>query len=464
MNLRKIILVRTVVLLAALIFLCNIAMVIFLIRQNRAAWKRLGGDEAVFIASQSERLLLWDDQVAVHDLIMNRKRLNGHIDNMFIEMGGAPYAHTFPTGVPTGLIGFHGPLPDGYAVREVRDGQGRVFYDISSQVRGMDAVVHLLLSRNTVDNKALGLVVSISVICLTGWLLSILPAMHSAGAITQEADKATRDLQNLNEQLETRILERTAELSTTNEKLKTEIAEKKRLEKEKDDFYAMVTHDLKSPIAVIAGYADLIREMNAGLNSEALEMLGHIRQSSKKLSNIVDEFLTISRLERGTMTLNISINDINGLVREVLEDCTPMCKEKDIVVTAELEDDLPKALMDKFYVQRAVANLVQNAIKFTPEGGRVSVCVRRAGENDNYVTVSVSDTGIGIPADEQDKVFDKYYRSPSAAGTKGSGLGLAIVKAVATAHSGSVELQSEVGKGSTFSLKLPLTPDAILAT
>jgi signal transduction histidine kinase len=193
-------------------------------------------------------------------------------------------------------------------------------------------------------------------------------------------------------------------------------------------------------------------------------MLGHIRQSSKKLSNIVDEFLTVSRLERGTMALNISINDVAGLVREVVEDCASMCKDKDITIAAELEENLPKVLMDRFYVQRAVANLVQNAIKFTPDGGKVSVCVQRVGGKDNCVTVSVSDTGIGIPADEQDKVFEKYYRSPSAAGTKGSGLGLAVVKAVAVAHSGSVELQSEVGKGSTFSLKLPLTPNALLAT
>ncbi len=371
MSLRKTILVRTVVLLAALIFLCNIVMVLFLISQNRAAWKRLGGDEAVFIASQSERLLLWDDQVAVHDLFMSRMKLNSHIDNMFIEMGGTPYAHTFPAGVPTGLLGFHGPPPGNYAVREVQDGQGRVFYDISSQVRGMDAVVHLLLSRKNVDSKALGLVMIISAICLSGWLLSILPAWQSARAITREADKATQDLQNLNEQLETRISERTEELSTANEKLSAEIVERKRLEKEKDDFYAMVTHDLKSPIAVIAGYADLIREMNEGFSSDTLEMLGQIRQSSKKLSSIVDEFLTVSRLERGTMALNISVNDVAGLVREVVEDCTPMCKDKDITIAAELEENLPKVLMDKFYVQRAVANLVQNAIKFTPDGGKV---------------------------------------------------------------------------------------------
>ncbi len=121
---------------------------------------------------------------------------------------------------------------------------------------------------------------------------------------------------------------------------------------------------------------------------------------------------------------------------------------------------MPNALLDRRLVQRAIWNLLENAIKFTPAGGSVALKAKTAGIGDaGYLVISVSDTGIGITKQEKEKIFNKYYRSPKTAGIKGTGLGLAIVKAVAEAHSGRVEIESKPGKGSVFSLILPLRHD-----
>lgn len=238
-----------------------------------------------------------------------------------------------------------------------------------------------------------------------------------------------------------------------------DITERKNLERQRADFYAMVTHDLKSPLATILGYSELIsnsaQRMTGGDVIE--EMAKAMSRSGDKMLKVVDDFMVASRLESGGVEVWPVAVEATGLLLEVRDDFEPIARKKGVAFTADIPDGLPLAVMDKKQVERAVGNLMQNAFNYTPKGGEVRLAAESVPYGDGKcILVSVSDTGPGIPKEDMDRIFDKYYRSPKTSGTKGTGLGLAIVKAVADAHGGMVEVQSEEGKGSTFRLYLPV--------
>ena len=234
-----------------------------------------------------------------------------------------------------------------------------------------------------------------------------------------------------------------------------DITGRKELEQQKADFYAMITHDLKSPLTTILGYAEFIlTERVEKLDPEILEMVEAIQSSSISLHQMSDDFLAVSKFESGVLTLNLAPTEISNILERVSKDLGSAAHEKGLLLVEEIADGLPASMMDQRLVHRALANLLQNAIIYTPEGGKVILKAEKVG---GEVVVSVTDTGLGIPHGEQARVFEKYYRSSRTSYIKGTGLGLAIVKAVAEAHGGRVELESEEGKGSTFRIFLPIT-------
>ncbi|MBI5191307.1 MAG: HAMP domain-containing histidine kinase [Nitrospirae bacterium] len=455
MNLRRDIFRRTAALLGGLIFLCWLVLSFFAVVHNREGWRNFSRNDAVFLAGQSERLILWDDRVALRELFVSRKKLNPQIDDIYAEYGGTVSVHTFPSRPPAGLAGINPPGAGGVSEAVIRDPVGHVYYDVAAQVGGTGASIHILVSRDRVDREAVDPVIVITAICVAGWLLSLIPAGYVARELTREVVETTQALERLNEELEGRVSERTAQLSSAVESLNAEVAERVRMEKEKEDLYAMVTHDMKTPITVIRGYVELLRDMGKMQDEDTAEMFGHIEHSSENLARIVNDFLAIARLGSGSMALNVTLTDMAGLVQETAGDCSALCAAKGVMMEQAAADGLPKALVDPGYVRRALANLIQNAVKFTQAGGNVTVSAKRSDKFGNCIEVSVRDNGVGIPPDEQERVFERYYRSKTAGGVKGSGLGLAVVKAVADAHGGRVELTSEVGKGSEFRLYLP---------
>lgn len=460
-NFRKYIFIRAIALLAALIFICNLGMGIFILGQNREQWKTQARDGALMIAAQLERPFLWDDRLAVREILFAHKPHNDYIEYIFLESNGKPYAHTFAGGMPADLLRLPGPAGGRESVTQIQDEKGRVIYDIAAPVNDTGAVLHFGVSRNRIDSKVVGLLIMVAAVCGGAWLLCLLPAWYIAGAITNEVDQSARALRKLNEGLEIRIEERTSDLMSANDKLRREVDERERLEKQQADFFAMVTHDLKSPVAVIKGYAELILD-NKSLDNDTVEMVNSIDRSSARLTGIINEFLTIARLGQKDLVLNKAVYDLAGLIKEVARDFSAICEQAGIRMEVEVEGErLPDVLGDSYYMQRALANLVNNAIKFTPAGGKVCLKLRRAGDKGDLVMVSVSDTGTGIEADELDKIFEKYYCSKSNNGAKSTGLGLAVVKAVAEAHGGRVEVESELGRGSTFTLILPVDPSVI---
>jgi len=237
-----------------------------------------------------------------------------------------------------------------------------------------------------------------------------------------------------------------------------DISRQKALDQQKNDFYAMVTHDLKSPLTAVLGYTEImLTSYSDRIDADVHDMVRGIENSSRRLLHLVENFLTMSRLEPGNIALRLSDEDVVSLLAETGYDANIVALKKGVGFKYDLPQELPHAMLDRNYAQRAIANLLQNAVAYTPAGGEVTLSVRHEpGNGSDTIVISVTDSGPGIPVPEQEKIFDKYYRSPRDMGIKGTGLGLAIVKAVAVAHGGRVELLSPEGGGSTFKLVLPV--------
>ena len=222
------------------------------------------------------------------------------------------------------------------------------------------------------------------------------------------------------------------------------------------DFLAMITHDFKSPLTTILANAELISIMKTGTDVETAGMADAILRSGERLRRLVEDFLVHSRLNSGGLTPDIAVVNAREALKGVITDFKNMAGRKAQTLEAEFAPDIPAIYMDARLIQRAVSNLLQNALNYTPEGGRIWLKAERTFQDGrNFLVISISDTGSGIPASEQSKVFQKYYRMSKGSRSAGAGLGLAIVKAVTEAHKGWVELESAEGKGSTFRLFIP---------
>ncbi len=233
-----------------------------------------------------------------------------------------------------------------------------------------------------------------------------------------------------------------------------DITDRINMENQRSDFYAMVTHDLRGALTTILGYSEILgSDKAAGMDEEAREMVKAVARNARRLSSMVDSYLTFTRLEDGHLELEIFPTDVGGLLRTAAAEYSELALKNGTDFETHIDEGLPVVNMDRSYVQRALFNLLDNALNYTPSGGKITLGARRERtERNDSLVIFVSDTGPGIPEDEREKVFDKYFRSRRTSGKKGSGLGLAIVKAVMDAHGGRVDLDNPESGGSTFRL------------
>jgi len=238
-----------------------------------------------------------------------------------------------------------------------------------------------------------------------------------------------------------------------------DITERKTIERERADFLAMITHDFRTPLTNIIGYSQLLMQKPTGLHEDSINMLDAIYRNGDKLSGMVEDFLVHSKLECGMAAPEKIPGDIEEMLKKIGEEFAHQAARKRLAFELTVSPGLPRVPFDRKLLERAVSNLLQNAIVYTPEGGRITVSAELApGPHGDFAAISVSDNGVGIPAELKPKIFDKYFRSPKTSGAMGTGLGLAVVKAVVIAHEGKVEVDSLEGEGCTFRILLPIGP------
>ncbi len=223
----------------------------------------------------------------------------------------------------------------------------------------------------------------------------------------------------------------------------------------KTEFISTVSHELRTPMTSIKGYADLLLIGAAGaVNENQQRFLSVIKSNADRLSILVNDLLDISRIESGRVKLELRPISVEPLLEAVVTSLHGKFEEKHLAVQVSVpEGDLPRVLADRDRVMQILTNLVSNAYQYTPPGGAITVSAHDAGE---FVQIDVADTGIGISAENQSKVFERFYRvdDPNVNEFPGTGLGLAIVKSLVEMHEGRIWLRSELGHGTTFSITL----------
>jgi PAS domain S-box-containing protein len=242
----------------------------------------------------------------------------------------------------------------------------------------------------------------------------------------------------------------------------SDITERKRAEEKlkeametKSQFISTVSHELRTPLVSMKEAISIVSDEVAGkINKDQRRFLNIAERNIDRLARLINEVLDFQKLSANKMKFHMQENNISEVVKDACHTMALYAEKKRVKLSIKLDDDLPKARFDSDGIVQVLTNLISNSIKFTPENGQVSVSVQHKGED---LVIRVSDTGTGIPKEALTKIFDPFYQvHQPGQQVKGTGLGLAIVSKIVTQHSGRIEVESEVGQGTTFTVFLPL--------
>jgi len=235
----------------------------------------------------------------------------------------------------------------------------------------------------------------------------------------------------------------------------TEATQYQELRKE---FVANVSHELRTPLTVIKGFIETLLDGAIDDQPRAKQYLETVGRHTEQLTNLVNDLLDLSRLDAAAPLAKREPVDLNAAAKKVVELMLPAAQKKRQTLHVELTDPLPPIMGDANYLDRALFNLIDNAVKYTREGGEIRLAT---GATDGVVTIDVSDNGIGIPLEDQPRIFERFYRVDRSRSREmgGTGLGLSIVKHVVQSHGGTIDVESALGSGSRFSIRLPIAAE-----
>jgi len=235
--------------------------------------------------------------------------------------------------------------------------------------------------------------------------------------------------------------------------------ELRRIDEMKSEFISVASHELRTPLAAIKNSVQLILSGKTGaLNETQAKFLSMADRNITRLTNILNDLLNLSKIESGKIEMKIEELDLRPPIEFILSSLKPQADSKSIQLIMEAPEKLPMVYGDREKIEQIMINLVGNGLKFTPAGGRISVAVKLQDGERNNLAVSVQDTGMGIPPDQLEKVFDRFYQVEGSLNRSvgGTGLGLAITKGLVESLQGKIWVESEIGKGTTFTFTLPV--------
>jgi PAS domain S-box-containing protein len=257
----------------------------------------------------------------------------------------------------------------------------------------------------------------------------------------------------MNQYLEAQVRERTQQLENSLAELERALMREKELGELKSRFISMTSHEFRTPLATIQAASDLLKKYGDKMTPEKRrERLDKIQQEVKKMTELLEEVLTIGKASAGKLTKQPVPLDVNQLVRECLEGVNHLVSAKHTLVVENHWQSIEEFWADPHLLQQAVTNLLSNALKYSPQGGRITLTV---GGNGQELTIAIADQGIGIPEAELPHIFESFYRANNVGNISGTGLGLAIAQAAVEQHSGRIEVHSVEGEGTTFTIHIP---------
>jgi len=235
-----------------------------------------------------------------------------------------------------------------------------------------------------------------------------------------------------------------------------DVGQVRRLEAYRRDLVTNVSHELRTPIASLRALLDTLRDGAIDDQPAAVHFMDLMDAEIDELTRMVESLLELARIESGQMPVRLEPTRVQDLIEPVVERLQPLAQRGELTLQVQLAEGLPPVLADPDQVRLVVTNLVQNAIKFTPPGGHIVV---ETAKEEDVVTVSVRDTGLGIAADQLPRVFERFYKGDASRASRGAGLGLAIAKHIVQAHGGEISASSTVGQGSVFRFTLLVAPE-----
>jgi signal transduction histidine kinase len=278
--------------------------------------------------------------------------------------------------------------------------------------------------------------------------LKLLTRRQIDHAVTEQIIQLRNALEDANRFLEHRVEERTAELQEALRKLSE-------LNQMKANFVANISHELRTPLTHVKGYLELLSTGALGpLSDDQKNALQISQRATGRLESLIDSLILFSLAARGEMTLRLKPVDLNKVATEIINYSRPKARDRNVELNFDIQPDIPFVQADEEKISWVILQLVDNAIKFTPSGGKVNLSITK--DSDTLVMLTVADTGIGIPSNRLEEIFEAFHQLDDSSTRRysGTGLGLALVKEIVSAHGSNVKVKSGEGRGSTFSFPL----------